>query len=545
MHAGGPHRLAAAAAAAGSSSGSGSVGGDGCLDADLAEPQQPRSPHPALINADFAPTPLSERHWDWTDFTSFWITLVISIPTYFLAASLVDLGMSWTQGIATVFIGNIITLAPMVLNAHPGTKYGVPFPVLARASFGIRGANLPSLSRALVACGWFGIQTWIGGSAIYTLADTATGGALRAAAAAAAAVPAGGVSAPEFACFVAFWALQLGIVMRGMEGIRALEKYSAPLLIALSVALLAWALSAAGGFGPMLSMPSQFAPGMPQEGKLLSVLIPAVTANVGFWGTLSLNIPDFTRYARSQRDQVVGQAIGLPLFMALFTFLGLAVTSATVVIYGAPIVDPVQLVGKMKGALPVCIALFGLMWATLTTNIAANVVAPANAFVNIAPEWMTFNRGALLTAVIGLAIQPWRLISSSSGFINTWLVGYSALLGPVIGVVMADYWIVRRTKLDVDALFTNGPNSAYWYSGGWNPAAIAAVVLGTLPSLPGLLASAGVLSGVPPLFLSLYDAAWFVGVTISTVVYVALMGAGASLAARAPGGSGGCVPKPA
>uniref|UniRef100_A0A7R9V9M8 Nitrate reductase n=2 Tax=Chlamydomonas euryale TaxID=1486919 RepID=A0A7R9V9M8_9CHLO len=332
-----------------------------------------------------------------------------------------------------------------------------------------------------------------------------------------------------------------------MEAIRALEKYSAPLLIALSAALLAWALSAAGGVGPMLSAPSQFAEGMPKEGKLLSVLIPAVTANVGFWGTLSLNIPDFTRFARSQRDQVVGQALGLPVFMALFTLLGLAVTSATVVIYGAPVIDPVQLVGKMEGTAAVCTALLGLMWATLTTNIAANVVAPANAFVNVAPRRLSFNTGALVTACIGLAIQPWKLISSSSGFINTWLVGYSALLGPVIGVVMADYWLVRRRQLDVDALYTSGPTSAYWYTGGWNPAAIAAVVLGTAPSLPGLLANAGVLQGVPPLLLSVYDAAWFVGVGVSTLVYCVLMAAASrfgSEGAPTSGGAGG-APSPA
>ncbi|KAG2487231.1 hypothetical protein HYH03_014203 [Edaphochlamys debaryana] len=495
----------------------------------------PVNPDPSLYNEDFSPTTMAQRHWDTTDFATFWITLVISITTYYLAASLVDLGMSWWQGILTVFAGNLVTLVPMVLNAHPGTKYGLPFPVLARASFGILGANLPSLSRAIVACGWFGIQTWIGGSSIYQMLMAVTGGSV-----AGPVVAWLGISLPELGCFLAFWAVQVWIVIKGMDAIRLLEKYSAPLLIGLSLALLGWAVTAAGGLGPMLSTPSQFGVGMPKEGQFWGVFWPAVTANVGYWATLSLNIPDFTRYARSQKDQVLGQAIGLPLFMALFTFLGLAVTSATVVIYGEAIIDPVQLLGRMQGIVPICLSLFGLMWATLTTNIAANVVAPANAFVNCAPKLLSFETGGILTAVLGLLMMPWKLVSSTHGFVNTWLIGYSALLGPVIGIVMSDYFLIRNRQLDIDSLYTRGDKSIYWYKGGWNTAALWAILIGVLPTLPGFLATIGVLSGLPAIFGQLYDLAWFVGVAVSSVVYCLLMrGApGAYQAqARAQGGS--------
>ncbi|KAG2437358.1 hypothetical protein HXX76_006013 [Chlamydomonas incerta] len=478
----------------------------------------PKNPDPSLINEDFSPTTQDKRTFDTLDYATFWITLVISITTYYLAASLVDLGMSWWQGILTVFFGNLITLLPMVLNAHPGTKYGVPFPVLARASFGIQGANLPSLSRAIVACGWFGIQTWIGGSSIFQMLMAVTGGAV-----AAAPIAWLGISLPELLCFLAFWAAQVWIVVRGMESIRILEKYSAPILIGLSLALMGWAVSSAGGFGPMLSTPSQFGVGMPKEGQFWQVFWPAVTANVGYWATLSLNIPDFTRYAKSQKDQVMGQAIGLPLFMALFTFLGLAVTSATVVIYGEAIIDPVQLLGRMEGLVPICISLFGLMWATLTTNIAANVVAPANAFVNCAPKLISFEAGGILTAVLGLLMCPWNLVSSTHGFVNTWLIGYSALLGPVIGIVMSDYFIVRRRQLDIDSLYSKGEKSIYWYKGGWNTAALWAILIGVMPTLPGFLGTIGVVSGLPPIFGQLYDLAWFVGVAVSSVVYCLLM----------------------
>ncbi|GAX80566.1 hypothetical protein CEUSTIGMA_g8003.t1 [Chlamydomonas eustigma] len=485
---------------------------------DAIEARLPADPDRRLFNSDFAPTLIAGRHWGVQDYASFWVTLVISIPTYLLASSLVDLGMSWVQGVGTVLLGNAITLIPMVLNAHPGTKYGIPFPVLARASFGIHGAKLPSLSRAFVACGWFGIQTWIGGSCLHQMISTICPGLTGV-------VPylaALGLSADQLACFIAFWVLQVSIVLRGMESIRDLEKYSAPLLVALSLALLAWALTTAGGFGPMLSAPSQFGHGMPKEGQFLAVLLPAVTANVGFWGTLSLNIPDFTRFARSQRDQMLGQALGLPLFMALFTFLGLAVTSATVVIYGHPITDPVQLISKLEGLAPICLSLFGLMWATLTTNIAANVVAPANAFVNMAPQRISFNLGATITALIGLVIMPWKLISSSSGFI-TWLVGYSALLGPVIGVVMSDYWIVRRTVLDIDSLYTYGTKGQYWYQGGWNIKAILATTAGIIPTLPGFLCTIGLINCVHPTLMAIYDGAWFVGVLISSITYSLMM----------------------
>ncbi|GLC56096.1 hypothetical protein PLESTB_001063900 [Pleodorina starrii] len=439
----------------------------------------PANPDPDLFNEDFSPTTSDKRTFDTTDYATFWITLVISITTYYLAASLVDLGMSWWQGILTVFFGNLITLVPMVLNAHPGTKYGVPFPVLARASFGILGANLPSLSRAIVACGWFGIQTWIGGSSIYQMLMAVTAGAV-----AGPVVGWLGISLPELACFLAFWAAQVWIVLRGMESIRILEKYSAPILIGLSMALMGWAVTSAGGFGPMLSTPSQFGPGMPK---------------------------------------VMGQALGLPAFMALFTFLGLAVTSATVVIYGEPIIDPVQLLGRMEGVLPICISLFGLMWATLTTNIAANVVAPANAFVNCAPKFISFEAGGLITAVLGLMMMPWKLVSSTHGFVNTWLIGYSALLGPVIGIVMSDYFLVRNRNLDIDSLYSSGPKSMYWYKDGWNTAALWAIFIGVLPTLPGFLATIGVLSGLPPIFAQLYDCAWFVGVAVSSAVYCLLM----------------------
>lgn len=467
---------------------------------------------PQLINADLAPTPERDRTWTVWNMAALWIGMVVCVPTYLLAGGLVELGMSWWQAVATVCLGNVVVLLPMIANGHPGAKYGIPFPVLARASFGIRGAHIPSLLRALVACGWFGIQTWIGGAAIHQLV-----GAVRGQALAGEALPGLGISASQLLCFLAFWALQVVILWRGIESIKVLESWAAPFLIAMGLALLGWAFVRADGFGPMFSAPSQFVAGGPQAGQFWAVFFPALTGMVGFWATLSLNIPDFTRYARGQREQILGQALGLPTFMTLFSFIGVAVTSATVTIFGQAISDPVALLGRLEGGWSVGISLVALSVATLSTNLAANVVSPANALVNLAPQRMSFRRGALLTAGLGVAIFPWKLIESTSGYIFTWLIGYSALLGPIGGILIVDYFVLRRTVLDLPALYQR--DGAYTYRSGYNPVALLALACGVLPNVPGFLAAAGWVDSVPGIFAALYTYAWFVGFAVAGGVY--------------------------
>ena len=475
-----------------------------------------RDPDPSLINADIAPTPPEGRTWSVWHMAALWIGMVVCVPTYTLAGDLIHMGMSCAQAVGTILLGNVIVLAPMVLNGHAGTKYGIPFPVLSRASFGIRGANVAAILRGLVACGWFGIQTWVGGSAIYQLVNVLAGPVL-----AGDHLPVLGINAGELSCFLVFWLIQIAILYRGLESIRVFEAWSAPFLIVIGLALLAWAYVKADGFGPMLSTESKFAAGGEQEGQFLSAFLPGLTSMVGFWATLSLNIPDFTRYARSQRDQMLGQAIGLPTTMTLFAFIGVAVTSASVVIFGSAIPDPIELAGKIGGDLTVVVSLLALSVATLSTNVAANVVSPANAIINLAPKRATFLFGALVTSVIGIVIMPWKLYEDPSGYIYTWLIGYSALLGPIGGILIADYFFVRRTQLDLEGLYRrDGP---YWYSNGFNPVAIVALVLGVLPNLPGFLHAAGIVQSVPAVFQSIYTYAWFAGFLLSSLVYVAGM----------------------
>ncbi|MFT4628835.1 MAG: NCS1 family nucleobase:cation symporter-1 [Myxococcota bacterium] len=492
----------------------------------MTSAREVRSPDPHLINDDIRPTTDAERHWSVLNMASLWIGMVVCVPTYTLAASLVQQGMNWWQAVLTIMIGNVIVLVPMVLNGHAGTKYGVPFPVLARASFGIRGAHIPSLLRALVACGWFGIQTWFGGFAIYQLLNALLGDVLVGSD-----LPVLGINFGELACFLLFWAVQVYVIFRGVESIRLLETYAAPFLIAIGLLLLGWATVAAGGFGPMLDMPSAFDPGGPKEGQFLSVFFPSLTAMVGFWATLSLNIPDFTRYAKSQRDQVLGQAIGLPTTMTLFAFISVAVTAATTVIFADPVTgvpaepiwDPTILAGKIGGGFTVVLSLFALAVATMSTNIAANVVSPANAMINVSPSRVSFQLGGYITAGLGIAILPWKLIETTGGYIFTWLIGYSALLGPIGGILIADYFILRRTELDLDDLYR--ANGRYQYTNGFNLAAIIAFVLAVLPNLPGFLHQAGLIDSFPGLatFDTIYTYAWFVGFFLALGLYLPLM----------------------
>jgi NCS1 family nucleobase:cation symporter-1 len=469
-----------------------------------------------LWNPDLAPTTAEQRKWSVLSIAALWISMSACIPTYQLASSLVSGGMNWWQAVLTIFLGNVIVLIPMVLNAHAGTKYGIPFPVYCRASFGTWGANIPALLRALVACGWFGIQAWIGGAALFQLAvafSPSLGGAGHATFL--------GITGPQFIAFMIFWAINMFVIYKGIDSIRILLNIKAPLLIVLGLALLWWAYKKANGFGPMLSQPSQFDLGQPQAGQFWGFFFPALTGMVGFWATLSLNIPDFSRYAKSQRDQVVGQAIGLPATMALYAFIGVAVTSATIVIYGKAIWDPVELLTKFDSKLTLVIAMVSIAIATLATNIAANVVSPANDFAHLWPRVIGFRFGGFITGVIGILMMPWKLMADPHGYIFTWLIAYSALLGAVGGILICDYFVLRRTHLSLRDLYL--PQGRYTYLGGTNWIAVLALVMAVAPCVPGFLHAVKLIGDIPPVLDRIYTYAWFVTFAIAFAVYGLLM----------------------
>jgi len=468
----------------------------------------------SLYSEDLGPVPLSRRTWGTWNYTALWISMSLCIPTYMLASSLIDGGMNWWQAILTIFLGNTIVLIPMILNGHAGTKYGIPFPVFARSSFGVIGANIPAMLRAIVACGWFGIQTWIGGFSIYQMfkiwfpvIDT---------------LPQvlpdsfGLQTGPAISFFI-FWLLNMLVVYLGVDSIKKLLVFKAFFLPAAALALFFWAISAGNGLGPILAQPSKFK----TAGEFWYFFFPALTGMVGFWATLSLNIPDFTRYAKSQKAQITGQAIGLPSSMTLFSFIGVVVTSATVIIYGTTIWDPIVLAGKFESKIIISIAMICVAISTLATNIAANIVSPANDFAQLAPSKINFRTGGYITGVIGILIFPWKLIADPNGYIFKWLVAYSSLLGPVGGIMIADYFFIRKKKLNVSELYIR--KGQYSFGGsGINKIAVIALIAGILPNVPGFLTTTGILnenvfwSWVP----DVYHYAWFVGFFVSFVIYI-------------------------
>lgn len=474
-----------------------------------------------LYNEDLAPTTLAQRTWSMWNIAALWVGMAVCIPTYMLAAGLIDSGMSWGQALFTIVLGNIIVLVPMMLNAHAGTKYGIPFPVLLRASFGTIGSNIAALMRAIVACGWFGIQTWIGGSAIYALLGVLFG--LRPGVDDTI-IPWLGISLPQFGCFMIFWAINVAIILAGTESIRWLETLSAPFLLAIGLGLLYWATSNAGGLGNILSAETiakvKSAAGA-ENVSFWKIFFPSLTGMIGFWATLSLNIPDFTRFSRSQRDQMLGQAIGLPTTMGLYSFIGIAVTCATVIIYGQAIWDPVQLLSKFDAPITVILSLISITIATLTTNIAANVVSPANDFSNLRPALISFKTGGLITAVIGVLIMPWHLLSNLGNYIFVWLIGYSALLGPIGGIMICDYFVIRRGRLTVEDLYSR--RGEYTYQNGINWKAVLALALAILPNVPGFINAATKAQIFPAFFDQLYTYAWFVGLFLAMGLYYLLM----------------------
>ncbi len=466
----------------------------------------------SLINEDLAPVPTSKRTWGTWNYAALWISMSLCIPTYMLASSLIGGGMNWWQAILTIFIGNTIVLIPMLLNGHAGAKYGIPFPVFARASFGTKGANIPAMLRAIVACGWFGIQTWIGGESLYNL--------IRAWNPSLAEIDSTSLfpQALPMICFLAFWLLNMFIVYLGVESIRKLLVFKAIFLPVAALALLAWAIVAAKGLGPILDQPSKLS-----GSAFWNYFFPALTGMVGFWATLSLNIPDFTRYAKSQKAQIRGQAIGLPPSMTLFAFIGVVVTSATAIIYGQTEWDIVKLAGKFENKIMVSFAMIGIIISTLATNIAANIVSPANDFSNLSPKKINFRTGGYITGIIGVLIFPWKLIADPNGYIFTWLIAYSSLLGPVGGILIVDYYFIRKKILIADDLYKH--SGAYGYKNGFNSNAIIALLVGILPNLPGFLLQIKVISGTmfPAWVSGLYNYAWFVGFFVSGFVYWILM----------------------
>ncbi len=471
----------------------------------------------ALHNEDLAPVPIEKRTWTTYNYLALWIGMAINIPTWLLASGLMLLGMAWYQALFTIFLANVLVLIPMLLISHAGTKYGIPYPVLSRASFGTYGANVPALIRAGVACGWFGIQTWIGGTALFAvvgaLLKLITGDA------------AGWTQAAvvfdhpwtAWLSFAIFWALNIMIILWGMEAIKRFENWAAPFLIVVFLGLMVWMVSQAGGFGTLVQDPGKLGWG-PDFWKVFPVSLMGMIA---FWSTLSLNMPDFTRFGRSQRDQTIGQVLGLPTTMTLFPLVGVLTTSATVIVFGKAIWDPVELTGMLDNPFALIIMLFALAIATLTTNVAANVVSPSYDFSNAWPRRISFRTGGIITGIIGVLIMPWNLLADPNQYIWTWLGTYGGATGPIAGVLIADYWWVRRRNLKLADLYRT--DGVYKYAKGWNWIAVVSLLIGIVIAIGGAYSQTDMkpfpANGIIPFLKPFYDYSWAVGLAVAFVLY--------------------------
>lgn len=452
----------------------------------------------ARYNADIAPTRAHERTWSAWNIASLWVGMAICVPTYTLGGVLTAyFGLSVAEALWTILFANIVVLIPLTLNAYPGTRYGIPCPVVLRASFGIVGSNVPSLIRALVACGWFGVQTLFGGIAIHLLFAALFDGWAAL----------GG--AGEVIGFFIFWTLNIVVVLRGSESIKHLETLAAPILLLVGVGLIVWALPKVS-LTEVLAIPAN----RPEDASFFAYFMAALTAMVGFWATLSLNIPDFSRFAQSQRSQIIGQMAGLPLTMFLFAGLGVVLTAASPALVGETVSDPINLIGKIDDTFWVVISMLLIILATISTNTAANIVSPTNSFQNVAPRYINENRGVLITGLIGMLLMSWELLRklgwidsdvSVESLYSNWLLGYSSLLGPIAGIMAVDYFLVKKQQYDLVALYRDGAAYPAW----------------SLPGMVAFLFPAGLtlLSLMTGTMGWFYDYGWFTGSILGGLTY--------------------------
>lgn len=452
-------------------------------------------------NDDIAPTKAVDRTWNKWHIAALWVGMSICVPTYTLGGVLTAyFGLSVSEALWTILFANIIILIPLTLNAFAGTKYGIPFPVVLRSSFGIIGSNVPALIRALVACGWFGVQTLFGGIAVHLLLSALFDG-----------WAALGSKGEVFGFFI-FWVLNLWVVIRGAESIKRLEALAAPLLLAVAVGLIVWAWPKASVMA-LLEMPAS----RPADASIAPYFFSGLTAMVGFWATLSLNIPDFSRYADSQKSQILGQIIGLPLTMFLFAGLGVLLTSASLELVGETISDPINLIGRIDSTFWVVVSMFMIILATISTNTAANIVSPTNDFQNVAPKFIDQTKGVLLTGLIGVVLMSWELFKkmgwlesevSVESLYSNWLLGYSSLLGPIAGIMIVDYFVIKRQTYELPDLYRNGGHYPAWNAPGF----VAFL-------LPVALTLVAITTGALGWF---YDYGWFTGSLLGGFLYYLL-----------------------
>lgn len=478
-------------------------------------------------NEDLAPTSVSQRNWTTYNISMLWVGMAICIPSMSLASGLIGMGVSPWLSIINVALGNIIVLIPIQLNSQIGTKYGIPFPLFARLTFGGKGAQIPAILRAITACGWTSVQAWVGGGAVaaiigcvipsfadagWTVGLPSWGGMQT-------------VAMGQFIGYVIFMLFIGWVAYKGMDQIKWIQNIGGPLLIIIMIALLVWATTYAGSegysFGDVINSGNNDAL-IEAAGGFALVYLGGLMGNIAFWATMALNIPDFSRYARSQKDQFRGQLYGMPLPMAFCAFVGAFFARATELVDGTAMFDPTAVFYHLNNKLIILIAALGVAAATVTTCVAANVVAPANGFSNINPKKISYKKGVVITMLIAFfVLQAWWIYGSGGAYF-TWMNAYGTILAPIAAIFIADYFVCKNRQIEIAALF-KGENGRYWYSGGFNQAAIIAWIVAFI--IP-LLAYFNISGGLGTIIAYINSVNYLWSFIIGFVLYVILMKTG-------------------
>jgi nucleobase:cation symporter-1, NCS1 family len=456
---------------------------------------------PRLYNEDLAPT--TERTWGTYSLFAMWMSDVHSIGGYTFAAGLFVLGLLAWQVFVALVVGIVIVFFLMNLTGFAGQRTGAPFPVIARISFGVFGANLPALIRAIIAIAWYGIQTWLASVAVVVLALSlwpglkpwTEGGFL-------------GLSPLGWAAFAVMWVLQLMVIRRGMETVRRFQDWAGPAIWVVMFVLAIWIVVKAGS-GFSLNLSTQHLSGAAAAGAFVS----AVALTVTYFSTLLLNFCDFARFAPDRRTVVRGNFLGLPVNFLAFAVVTVAVTAGSVAVFGKALTDPVEIVAQIGNLWVTLIGAITFIIATIGINVVANFVSASYDLSNVAPKYIDFRRGGLISAVAAVVILPWQLYNSPVA-INYFLGGLGALLGPLFGIIFADYFLLRKQRVLVEQLYSENPDGPHWYRGGWNPKALAAFVPSALICL---------VLALVPVFSAVASYSWFVGVVLGGAIYLGIV----------------------
>ncbi|KAL6300389.1 permease for cytosine/purines, uracil, thiamine, allantoin-domain-containing protein [Sparassis latifolia] len=468
-----------------------------------------------LVNDDLSPVGPEKRTWGTWNFVAFWIADSFNINTWMIASSMVQLGLSWWQAWIAVWVGYGVVAPFIVLNARPGAIFHVTFPVVARTSFGMWGSLWCVFNRGAMACIWYGVQASIGGSCVLVMLRTMWPSVNNIHNS----MPASsGTNTRDFMCFFLFWLISLPAIWIPIHKVRHLFTLKAIIVPVAGISFFIWCIVKARGVGPIVHQPSQL------RGSVLGwAMVTSIMSCVSNMATLVTNAPDFASRSRRPSDAILPQLITVPLGFSIVSFLGIIVSSSSQAIYGEAIWSPINLLGMFLDDHPSHATRFGVWFisasfiiAQLGTNISANSISAGCDLTALFPRFINIRRGGYIAAIVGMCMLPWNLLKSSNSFTN-YLSAYSVFLSSIAGVMITDYYVIRKGHYRIKDLYRTSRDGWYWYTFGVNFRAYAAYISGILINVVGFAGATG--RSVPLAATRIYQLAFFTGFGVSALVY--------------------------